>query len=80
VSLPSPPARAPTKPEGEKKTHQIRVRSRVVEHRQETIEQHRQEKIELLQKVQQMKAGGMKVVEIAHNWVSTGGGSTDGFG
>ena len=63
VSLSSPPP--PPEPGGEKKTHQIRVRSRVVEHRQEMVEQHRQEKIELFQKVQQMKAGGKKVVEIA---------------
>src|SRR5215471_8648223 len=62
LSSQTPP---PAKPEGEKKTHQIRVRSRVVEHRQEIVEQHRQEKIELFQKVQQMKAAGMKVSEIA---------------
>jgi len=53
------------KPEGEKKTRQIRVLSRVVEHRREAVEQHRQEKIELFQTVQQMKAAGMKVSEMA---------------
>lgn len=64
VSLPrqtTPPA----KPEGEKKTRQIRVRSQVVEHRREAVEQHRQQKIELFQTIQQMKAAGMKVTEIA---------------
>ncbi len=55
VSLPSPTP--PASPEGGKKTHQIRVRSRVAE--------HRQEKIELFQKIHQMKAAGIKVSEIA---------------
>ena len=64
VSLSSQtPPRA--KPEGENKTHQIRVRSRGIEHRREIVQQHRQEKIELFQKAQQMKAAGMKVTEIA---------------
>jgi transposase len=42
----SSPITPPAKPEGEKKTRQIRVRSLVVEHRQETVEQQRQEKLQ----------------------------------
>jgi transposase len=64
VSLSSPPA-PPANPEGEKKTHQIRVRSRLAGRRLEMVEQHRQEKIELFQRIHQMKAAGMKVSEIA---------------
>jgi transposase len=64
VSLPS--QTTPTrKPESEKKTRQIRVSSRVVEHRLETVEQQRQEKLKLFQTIQQMKAEGTRVSEIA---------------
>jgi len=52
-------------PEGEKNTKQIRVCSPVVAHRQEGVEQWRQEKLKLFQTIQQMKAAGMKVSEIA---------------
>jgi len=44
--------------EGEKKTRQIQVSSRVVEHRLETVEQQRQEKLKLFQTIQQMNADG----------------------
>jgi transposase len=44
VSLPSQ-APSPAKPMEEKKTHEIRVRSRVVEHRRQTVDQHRQERL-----------------------------------
>ena len=62
LSSQTPPA---TNQEGEKRTRQIQVRSRVVEHRREAVEQHRQEKIELFQTIQKMKAAGMKVTEMA---------------
>ena len=64
VSLPSQTTTT-TKPEGEKKTRQIRVSTRVVEHRLETVEQQRQEKLKLFQTIQQMKAEGIRVSEIA---------------
>ena len=56
---------AAAKSEGEKKTKQIRVRSRVVEQHRETVEQRRQEKLQLFQTVQQMRAEGMRVSDIA---------------
>jgi len=62
LSSQTPPA---ANQEGEKRTRQIQVRSRVVEHRREVVEQHRQEKIELFQTIQEMKAAGMKVTEMA---------------
>lgn len=71
VRFPGPPPTA--KPEGEKKTHQIRVRSRAVEHCRQMVEQHRQEKIELLQTIHRMKAAGMKVTEIAEQLGTIGG-------
>jgi transposase len=55
----------PAKPEGVAKTRQIRVRSRVVEHHSQAVEQQCQEKLKLFQTIQQMKAAGMKVSEIA---------------
>jgi transposase len=64
VSLPSQTVPA-AKPQGEKNTKQIRVCSQVVEHRQEGVEQWRQEKLQLFETIQQMKAAGMKVSEIA---------------
>ena len=64
VSLPSQKVPA-AKPQGEKNTKQIRVCSQVVEHRQEGVEQWRQEKLQLFETIQQMKAAGMKVSEIA---------------
>jgi transposase len=64
VSLPNP-ITPPTKLEGEKKTRELRVQSSVVEHRREAVEQQRQEKLQLFQTIQQMKAAGMKVSEIA---------------
>jgi hypothetical protein len=64
VSLPSP-TMPPEKPQGEKKTTPIRICSPVVEYRQKGTEQWRQEKLKLFQTIQQMKAAGMKVSEIA---------------
>ena len=64
VSLPSQTVPA-AKPQGEKNTKQIRVCSQVVEHRQEGVEQWRQEKLKLFETIRQMKAAGMKVSEIA---------------
>jgi transposase len=64
VSLPSP-TMPPEKPQGEKKTTPIRICSPVVEYRQKRTEQWRQEKLKLFQTIQQMKAAGMKVSEIA---------------
>jgi transposase len=52
-------------PPGEKNTKQTPVCSPVVAHRQEGVEQWRQEKLKLFQTIQQMKAAGMKVSEIA---------------
>jgi len=52
-------------PPGERNTKPIRVCSPVVAHRQEGVEQWRQEKLKLFQTIQQMKAAGMKVSEIA---------------
>jgi transposase len=64
VSL-SNPMTPPATPKGEKKTRQIRVRSQVVEHRREMVEQRQQEKLQLFQTIQQMKAEGVRVSEIA---------------
>jgi transposase len=64
ISLPSqvPP---PAKSEGEEEANPIRVCASVEAHRRATVQQRRQEKLELFQRIHQMKAVGMKVSEIS---------------
>jgi transposase len=62
---PSSPARPSAKVDGVEQTEQIRVCSPVAAHRRETVQQRHREKLELFQRIHQMKAAGMKVSEIS---------------
>lgn len=61
----STPALPPSPTREAAKTRQMRVRSNVLAQAMEGNRQRRQEKLELFQRIQQMKAAGLKVSQIA---------------